>query len=343
MSDERDRGESVREVLHQSMVDKSPTVVFEKIWEESQRLQRQTVGGNEMMKKPIKKINKKLLLIVAVITAILSISTLSANHMKRVDDISYTFKNDKEVLGPWTVVDLVKEESDFIAGEKQWEGELDFLTYMDFKANGDLSMAVQEEGENLEFLTSMKWTKGHIISKENQTNSAYTIKKIDGKNYLFYEWKSGDYTYKRLEVPYLYVLEQGKHLETVEAKGKVDNTNLPFVDDETMQGTWKAVDFVEEMEHFAPEGRAWSNDLYVKELTIKEDGNFVEKRIGDTVAADGKYVYWIKGALVYKNFGIVSKCVIQELEGETYMFVEWKFGQYQEIGIMPGYYVFKKQ
>lgn len=43
----------------------------------------------------------------------------------------------------------------------------------------------------------------------DKTASQYTIKKINGCNYMFYEWKSGDYTLRGMK-PYYYVLKQVK-------------------------------------------------------------------------------------------------------------------------------------
>ena len=55
--------------------------------------------------------------------------------------------------------------------------------------------------------SSNTWTKGLVLSKEGQTASAYTIKTLGGKNYLFYEWKSGDYVFGHMQ-PRYYVLTQ---------------------------------------------------------------------------------------------------------------------------------------
>ena len=39
------------------------------------------------------------------------------------------------------------------------------------------------------------WTKGYVLRKWNRTACAYKIRTIGGRDYLFMEWKSGDYIY----------------------------------------------------------------------------------------------------------------------------------------------------
>ena len=46
------------------------------------------------------------------------------------------------------------------------------------------------------------WTKGFVLRKWNHTACAYQLCQIDGVEYLFVEWKSGDYTYGGLEPQY---------------------------------------------------------------------------------------------------------------------------------------------
>ena len=206
MKDEMINEEMLKEAIHQSVTGKAPTVEFEKIWEESQRLQIQLVGGR-------KKMNKKKLFVVAIIAATLSVTTLATEYVRRIDDITYTFKNDKEVLGPWTVVDFVEKESDFKPGRTRWQGG-NYLRLMNFHENGTVSMVIEQDGEVMESLSCLMWTKKHVISEVDKTNSEYTIKEIDGKNYMFFEWKSGDYSFRGQE-PSMYVLEQGKSIDFI--------------------------------------------------------------------------------------------------------------------------------
>ena len=46
------------------------------------------------------------------------------------------------------------------------------------------------------------WTKGYVLRKWNHTACAHEIRTIGGRDYLFMEWKSGDYLYGGAEPGY---------------------------------------------------------------------------------------------------------------------------------------------
>jgi hypothetical protein len=51
------------------------------------------------------------------------------------------------------------------------------------------------------------WTKGLIIEPAAKKASRYQIREIQGETYMFYEWKSGDYTLRQMKPKY-YVLKK---------------------------------------------------------------------------------------------------------------------------------------
>ena len=53
--------------------------------------------------------------------------------------------------------------------------------------------------------SSHTWTKGLVL--DDDTASKYIIREIDGSSYMFYEWKSGDYTIRYMKPSY-YVLKK---------------------------------------------------------------------------------------------------------------------------------------
>jgi len=114
-----------------------------------------------------------------------------------VDKIDYPFVNDSQVIGTWKSVDFVREMEQFKAGEKQWGGR-----------GGDLYL------KELIFLPNGKtfkpwwtWTKGLVFHSGSKTASKYTLKDIEGSTYMFFEWKSGDYTIRYMK-PFYYVLKK---------------------------------------------------------------------------------------------------------------------------------------
>ena len=110
------------------------------------------------------------------------------------DNMDMPFVNDAAVLGPWKTVDFVAQPSLFKPGVRNWQGDLSLG-----------GLAFLPEGAMIPQFN--KWTKGFVINTSGKTTSAYTIQNINGTDYMFYEWKSGDYVY-RGQSPWYYVLER---------------------------------------------------------------------------------------------------------------------------------------
>ena len=82
--------------------------------------------------------------------------------------------------------------------------------------------AVYKFDRELNPFYSVEWTKGMIPDKHLLTNSAYEIKTINGKEYLFSEWKSGDYIYGSRVNGY-YVFENRRILPALQKDRQTDH------------------------------------------------------------------------------------------------------------------------
>ena len=92
---------------------------------------------------------------------------------------AHAFQNDPEVMGTWKSVDFVKSKADFIPGKKSWPGDL-YLKEFTFNKKGE----TQNE--------AFTWTKGSVHFTEWNLDGTYEVRKINGVEYLFLEWISGD-------------------------------------------------------------------------------------------------------------------------------------------------------
>jgi len=226
---------------------------------------------------------------------------------------------------------------EFEADEKQWEGRELYLKGLIFKPNGKT------------FKPWWTWTKGLVFHSGSKTASKYTLKDIEGSTYMFYEWKSGDYTIRYMK-PFYYVLKKvssetvehepmyGKKANipptsTINEQGRiVDKIDYPFVNDPQLIGTWKSVDFVGEMKQFKADEKQWGGgDLYLKGLIFKPNGRTFKP-----------WWTWTKGLVFHSGDKTASKYTIKHIEGSTYMFYEWKSGDYTIRYRKPSYYVLKK-
>ena len=119
------------------------------------------------------------------------------------DNINLPFANDDAVLGRWTSVDFVEEPGQFNSERRHFRGDL-YLKELKFLPGGETSALL-----GVETCAIFTWTKGVVINNawDNKTAAKYEIKKIGDKEYLFLEWKSGDYTIRHMEPKY-YVLNK---------------------------------------------------------------------------------------------------------------------------------------
>ncbi len=116
---------------------------------------------------------------------------ISQEEFRRYDNIDYPFINDEDVLGTWKVRDFLINKEDFNVKKQNWPKDDLFVLAAEFQSNG-VYIATTKNGTNS--VTSV-WTKGLVLNRREKTASAYEITTIDGKEYLFRQWKSGDYSF----------------------------------------------------------------------------------------------------------------------------------------------------
>ncbi|MGD9901502.1 MAG: MerR family transcriptional regulator [Spirochaetales bacterium] len=124
------------------------------------------------------------------------------NDIAIVDDINFEIIKDETAAGEWNVIDFVRQKEDFIYGQKQFKAK-PYLEKLVFLKDNQIIMQVDGN-----IVKKQKYTKGCIlINQDYDVASHYFIKDIDGKQIMFFEWKSGDYTFGKRK-PLYYVLEK---------------------------------------------------------------------------------------------------------------------------------------
>ncbi len=108
---------------------------------------------------------------------------------------------DPSVTGRWVVRDFYPTYSPdaFDPAVQNRPQDSLFLRALDF-AGDNTCVMVTEKGES-----RFPYTRGILLSPRSGTASAYETRELDGKEYLFLEWKSGDYVWGRGRVN-MYVL-----------------------------------------------------------------------------------------------------------------------------------------
>ncbi len=276
-------------------------------------------------KKPTKKASMAM---SALITGILITATLCGaflsgctQHPRTADEVtnsikssvSATFTNDPDILGTWLIAGYIADISEFDPATAVYES----LNPLIFADDGSINDP------------SLTWTKGIIMCSLGE-DYAYTIEIIDEIKYMFLEMPED------VEDNYLVLkwLSANSAFELL-----TDNIDLPFVDDPAVLGTWEYVDFVKDISSFTPGSASWKDDLYLKEMVFLEDGAF-----SATTTKGPSYpgCTWTKGFVLNPYCKTASAYVLEEINGTTYMFFEWKSGDYVVRHMMPYYYVLKK-
>ncbi len=226
------------------------------------------------------------------------------------------FVNDDRMVGKWKKLAIVKNKEDYALNKFEDNDIFDFNEIY-FLPNGE------------EYWV-FSWTKGTLFLKDRQM--PYEI--IDDKMFIGVV----DYITNTIDNYAVYEQVDNKHYTKDEISIK-DNTNIPFINDENVIGSWDCVDYVHSFDEFEVGKKFWSEDLLLTKYIFEKDGKlFVGYNDRDLLYP----INWSKGVVINKNVHTVSEYNIKKINGETIMFVEWKSGDYVFGGEVYGYYVFKK-
>lgn len=124
------------------------------------------------------------------------------------DDVDLPIIPDSKVIGKWNVCDIVKEIELFDPKAPNHNNDELFWVDIDFRADGTCTHTYDPKA-NRRWETD--WTKGMLVDKRQKIAEAYLLIIIQGIEYLFIEFKSGDYTFGgRKPYYYVFVREQMK-------------------------------------------------------------------------------------------------------------------------------------
>lgn len=104
----------------------------------------------------------------------------------------------------------------------------------------------------------------------------------------------------------------------------------PFVNDPEIIGYWKSVDFVERIEDFDPNTKAFKGKLFLKD---------VEFMLGGRMSLSWT---WTKDWILHSNGKTKAQYRIKKIDGQMYLFLPWLSGDVIKRGQKPRYYALKK-
>ena len=119
-------------------------------------------------------------------------------EIRKKDDTDKPFILDNRVPGRWRAYGYSRTIECFLPDESKVYS-LSLLSVC-LEETGDAILFHRNLRNENGFPESCRWTKGFLLRKD--LACAYEIQNIDGKDYLFIEWKTGDYVYGGKTPPY---------------------------------------------------------------------------------------------------------------------------------------------
>jgi len=227
------------------------------------------------------------------------------------DKVDYPFVDDPEAIGTWEAIDYVETPAEFNPRQKQWPGgELfvkEHIIYPDGKMFQLLcDQAVEEQREQLKRL-SESFLKELGVDPDGQ------MSQILDKSLSEFDQAS------------------------------VKTFGEPFLKELSVDGNMKLSEFLNKDGDYLRQARekgfseSLLSQLYEPETSIRDIiNNMIKERARIPLV-------WTKGLIISKAGRIASRYYIQEIEGSTYMFYEWKTGDYVLRQKKPKYFVLKKK
>lgn len=266
--------------------------------------EEQIAAKTKELQKQIKKLNQN----------IQELNSISKNELGEL--IMKSFVNDTQVVGKWQKVAVVEQKEDFVVGKSKNNEDIFPYDEIYFLPNGKPYWVIS-------------WTKGYVLIKDRK--NPYEI--IDGRMFVgVVDYKDGKvYNYA------VYEKLDSKKYDADEICIK-DNINIPFVKDDRAVGFWEQVDYVHSFEEFVPNQNFWQGEKVLKSYSLAPNGTGTLTFLNEKALA----IKWSKDVVINPNVCTASEYEIRTIDGNEYMFVEWKSGDYIYGGKVFGHYVFKR-
>lgn len=135
----------------------------------------------------------------------------SADDVRNKDEIPIEFINDINVIGKWNAFDIsLNPDNYFKESDRYLPIDKLFWHSINFIDNGLLINEFKGQLTGLIYTKdNFRWTNGCIMDINESVVSKYMIKQFKGEDFLFVEWKSGDYKYGG-KVNCYYVFKRGE-------------------------------------------------------------------------------------------------------------------------------------
>ena len=181
----------------------------------------------------------------------------------------------------------------------------------------------------------------------------YTLWEADGVRYMTVRYVTIG-CLSRGEEPIWLLYRQTCHaaLTDLESRAFVDNTDYPAISDPDVVGEWRTVAFTRDPTTFtAEEIPRGPTSWWIMGMTFTSRGRCLRHFARRGRTYDGIYPYTLledgtydaRGMVLNPSLHVAEAYLLRQIEGETYLFVQHKSGDYVYGGVPPQWYVFRRE
>ena len=246
------------------------------------------------------------------------------------ENLNLPFVDDPRAVGKWKIVGEYLNKEDFFTEDRSMDSEFaSVMKEIYFLPKG---------GE----YWCYAWTNGKLLieTATSSTVNNYAIVEYNGVEYMFVDFKSYEY-FRSGKTTTLVLQREDNKSYTVAQIAHKDNIDIPFAKDNRVLGRWIACGFCSTPTDFRRKNKP-SVKPYFSEVVFGNDGA-LSVTYGNRRISDPEMRTWTKGFVLDKLNVTASAYELREIDGEEYLFIEWKSGDYIYGGWKPSYYVFERE
>ncbi len=253
-----------------------------------------------------------------------------------------SFDNDEQVVGKWKLKGKCKvifKDTTKLLSDKNLDLSSDYLPKTLFFLPGGA------------FYWLFAWTKGVLYRVSVPLSllipNEYRIISSKGKEFILINWIEDDcFVGDKQSCTLVYEKIDSKHYTDKETRIFCDDTDIPYVEDPELIGSWTACALIRDISEFSPHQKYDSNELYILGIKAFVRGICFKEMRGNGYNHETQHLY-SKGVIINKTTDTTEHYIIKKITTEnktdTYLFLEHKSGDYSYGGKINAYYVFKKE
>lgn len=188
------------------------------------------------------------------------------------------------------------------------------------------------------------WTKGVFYRHSSKYNvllpNEYKIFEKNGETYMTLRWISDECLSDSADsVPLLYKQADNNRYTDEDTRIGVDDVSMPLIPDDEVVGKWDACDIAYDVNNYTlPEKPLDPQNYWIRELRIYDRG-LCYKVFGTSKIQ----LFYTKGAIIDKSERVAEHYFIRRINGDDYLFLEHKSGDYKYKKEILVHYVFKRR